>query len=302
MSRGEQGEVLFGDNLAHLEALQRDPDVCGHVALVYLDPPFGTGRNFGQYDDRWADGRKALVASLAPRFEKLRTILSDDGSILVHLDHRVAHLVAVLLDDLFGAGARVATPAVAPGFRNEIIWTYGLGGSSSRVYPRKHDTILWYSKGTTWTFDPPRIPATSARMRGQMKKQPDVWWGPPALEADLCGACGALTPHSSSDPVTTTVSDVWDIPSINNLAKERAGYPTQKPLALLERFISAHTRKGDLVVDPYCGRGTTMVAAIKLGRRAIGIDRGEEATTIARERLARIGLPNGAPAAANRRH
>jgi len=254
MARNEPNfRVIFGDNLAHLETLALDPRVVGHVALAYLDPPFGTGRDFGAYDDRWAGGRAELVASLAPRLRLLHRLLGDDGSILVHLDHRVAHMVAILLDEIFGPGDR-DPGADAPGFRNEIIWSYGLGGSSSRFYPRKHDTILWYTKGTTWTFEAPRIPAKSVRMRGETKKQPDV----------------------------------WDVPSINNMAKERTGYPTQKPLALLEPLVLAHTKKGDLVIDPYCGSGTTLVAAALHQRRAIGIDASEEAVAIAKKRLAEI--------------
>lgn len=267
--RGAHGEVLQGDNLAHLEALSREPEVSGHVALVYLDPPFGTGRDFGAYDDRWSGGRKGLLDHLVPRLAVLHRLLADDGSILVHLDHRVAHLVALHLDELFGPGEREPGGSRAKGFRNEIIWSYGLGGSSPRSYPRKHDTILWYSKGEEWFFDPPRIPARSARMRGLSKKQPDVWSGPPALD------------ETTNDART----DVWEVASINNMAQERSGYPTQKPLALLSPLVTAHSRPGELVIDPYCGSGTTVVAAVSNGRRAIGIDASPEAVATTHSRL-----------------
>ena len=268
----EPCEVIEGDNLDVLARLADDDAVRGRVALVYLDPPFGTGRNFGAYDDRWKGGRAGLVESLRPRLVLLHRLLADDGSILVHLDQRVAHVIAVLLDDLFGVGERdPATTPPTPGFRSEIIWTYGLGGSSSRVYPKKHDTILWYSKGERWTFDPPRIAARSARMRGQSKKQLDVMIGPPRVDHD--------------DDDVRSLADVWDLAAINNMAKERTGYPTQKPLALLERFVAAHSRPGELVLDPYCGSGTTLVAARRLGRSAIGIDESPEAVRVARERL-----------------
>ena len=240
--------IHHGDNLEVLTRLR--PSLEGEVALAYLDPPFGTGRDFGAYDDRWVGGRAGLLAFLRPRLELLHTLLRADGSILVHLDHRVAHEVAVMLDGIFGPGDR--DPAGGPGFRNELIWSYGLGGSSPRFYPRKHDTILWYTRGTEWTFEAPRVPATSARMKGLDKKQPDV----------------------------------WAVPTINNLAKERTGYPTQKPLALLEPLVRAHTNPGDLVLDPFCGSGTTLVAAVRCGRRAIGIDASEEAVRVARGRLA----------------
>jgi hypothetical protein len=236
-----------------------------------MDPPFGTGRDFGAYDDRW-ETRDALVSMLKPRFEAVRALLRDDGSILVHLDHRVAHAVAIVLDELFGAGdrdPRESTPR--PGFRNEIIWTYGLGGSSSRFYPRKHDVIFWYTKGPDWIFDPPTMPARSIRMKGREKKQLDVFAGPPSLPELEIALDGS--------------TDVWDVASINNMAKERTGYPTQKPLALLERFVLAHSRPGDLILDPFCGSGTTLAAAEKHGRSAIGIDKSPEAVRIARSRL-----------------
>jgi 16S rRNA G966 N2-methylase RsmD len=270
MSGHLPARIVEGDNLAVLHALSAE--LAGQVALAYMDPPFGTGRDFGAYDDRW-ETRDALVAMLRPRLEAVHALLREDGAILVHLDHRVAHAVAMLLDELFGAGDRdppKSTPA--PGFRNEIIWTYGLGGSSSRFYPRKHDVIFWYTKGSRWTFDPPRMPARSMRMRGQEKKQIDVFVGPPRVEE------GRVEEES----------DVWDVASINNMAKERTGYPTQKPLALLERFVLAHSRPGDWVLDPFCGSGTTLVAAQRHGRRAIGIDASQEAIRIARSRLALV--------------
>jgi DNA modification methylase len=261
--------VIEGDNLEAMRALEGE--LGGKIALAYMDPPFGTGRDFGAYDDRW-ETRDALVAMLRPRFEAVRALLRDDGSILVHLDHRVSHAVAMALDDIFGAGDRDPPESPPrPGFRNEIIWTYGLGGSSSRFYPRKHDVVFWYTKGSSWIFDPPTMPARSIRMKGQQKKQIDVFAGPPSLgelEIALDGS-----------------TDVWDVASINNMAKERTGYPTQKPLALLERFVLAHSRPGDLVLDPFCGSGTTLAAAEKHGRSAIGIDRSPEAVRIARSRL-----------------
>lgn len=261
--------VLHGDNLELLTGLEAE--LSAEVALVYLDPPFGTGRDFGAYDDRWPD-RAALLAMLRPRIEALHRLLREDGSILVHVDHRLGPGIATMLDEVFGPGDRdPARGAPQPGFRNELIWTYGLGGSSSRFYPRKHDVIFWYTKGSSWFFDPPRMPARSMRMRGQEKKQLDVFVGPPALDDDA--------------PI---LSDVWDVPAINNMAKERTGYPTQKPLLLLERLVAAHSRPGELVLDPFCGSGTTLVAARRLGRHALGIDIGAEAVRVAQERLAAL--------------
>jgi hypothetical protein len=267
--------LIHDDNVVALDRLLDDDAVRGRVSLAYLDPPFGTGRDFGAYDDRWEGGRHGLVASLRARFERLHRLLADDGSILVHIDPRIAHLVAVALDEIFGAGDRdPRSSAPRAGFRNEIIWTYGLGGSSSRVYPRKHDVVLWYTKGAEWFFDPPRIPARSNKMKGQSKKQLDVFVGPPALD----------------DDAPTLPSDVLDVASLNNQARERVGYPTQKPLALLRPFVRAHTRPGELVMDPYCGSGTTLVAAAMEQRAAIGIDVGEEAIAATTARLEGMGV------------
>jgi DNA modification methylase len=135
-------------------------------------------------------------------------------------------------------------------FINHLIWSYGLGGSSPRRFARKHDDILLYGKSDDYYFDPPMIPATSRRMHGQMKK----------------------------------ATDVIEIPSINNMASERVGYPTQKPLALLELLIGACCPPGGLVIDPFCGSGTTLAAAARLGRRFIGIDLNPDAVRIGRMR------------------
>lgn len=135
-------------------------------------------------------------------------------------------------------------------FVNHLIWSYGLGGSSPRRFARKHDDILFYAKGEGYFFQPPMVPATSNRMKGMNKK----------------------------------ATDVLDIPSINNMARERAGYPTQKPLALQELLINACCPNDGIVMDPFCGSGTTLVAATRLGRRFVGIDVNSDAVRIARKR------------------
>jgi DNA modification methylase len=139
----------------------------------------------------------------------------------------------------------------AGGFVNHLVWSYGLGGSSPRRFARKHDDILYYAKGPDYHFEPPLVPATSQRMKGRMKK----------------------------------ATDVIDIPSINNMATERVGFPTQKPLALLELLVGACCPDGGTVLDPFCGSGTTVVAALRLERRAIGIDASAQAVAVARARL-----------------
>ena len=139
-------------------------------------------------------------------------------------------------------------------FVNHLVWVYGLGGSSPRRFARKHDDVFFYSRAQGYFFDPPMVPATSVRMKGMMKK----------------------------------ASDVINIPSINNMSAERTGYPTQKPLALLELLVCACCPAGGLVIDPFCGSGTTLAAAAGSGRRWLGIDVNADAVRLSRERLAAI--------------
>lgn len=237
-------QVLCGDCLDVLADWPTDS-----VDLTYLDPPFNTGQTqvAGEavYEDRWSD-MGAYLAYMRPRLEAIHRVLKPNGAILLHCDWRTCHHFRLMLDEIFGMG----------GFVNHLIWRYGLGGSSPRRFARKHDDILFYVKGCDYFFDPPRIPATSNRMRGQMKK-----------------AC-----------------DVIDIPSINNMALERIGYPTQKPLALLDLLVRACCPERGVVLDPFCGSGTTIVAAQQSGRQFIGIDRSATAVRIARERCEAIAV------------
>ena len=154
----------------------------------------------------------------------------------------MSHYLKVAMDGVFGRA----------NFRNEVIWRYGLGGSSPRLWSRKHDILLFYTKSGKWHFDKPTEPATSNMMAGESKGMRDVW---------------------------------VDIPTINNMAAERLGYPTQKPLALLERVVEASSREGDLVLDPFCGCGTTIHAAQNLRRRWIGIDICVNACKVIEKRL-----------------
>jgi DNA modification methylase len=218
----------------------------GAVDLFYIDPPFNTGKtqtaDAGSYQDSWAT-TDDWVAWFRDRIEATIPKIKHTGSILVHVDWRTSHRVRVLLDELLGEDR----------FVNHLIWRYGLGGSSPRRFARKHDDILFYCiDPDRYFFEPPMVPATSNRMKGQFKK----------------------------------ATDVLDIPTLNNMADERVGYPTQKPLALLEMLIGACCPAGGLVYDPCCGSGTTLVAAKKLGRAYCGCDQNPEAIKVATDRLA----------------
>jgi DNA modification methylase len=234
------GQVIHGDCLTVLRAL---PAEC--VDLIYLDPPFNTGATqsarAGEYLDSWPT-MDAYLAYMRRRIDAMRRMLKPNSSFLLHCDWRTCHHFRLMLDEIFGT----------TGFVNHLIWKYGLGGSSPRRFARKHDDILFYANGEGYYFEPPRVPATSNRMRGMMKK----------------------------------ASDVIDIPSINNMALERTGYPTQKPLALLEMLIDACCPPEGVVLDPFCGSGTTLDAAQRLNRRWIGIDRSDVAVDIAYTRCA----------------
>lgn len=236
------------------------------IDFLYADPPFNTGRTqrspgrgrvlgratSAAYADAFGSSRE-FIAWLAPRLRASLPLLTPSALIAVHIDWRTSHHVRLLLDDLLGEDR----------FVNHLVWSYGLGGSSPRRFARKHDDILLYCLNPdAYYFDPPRVPATSNKMRGRMKKS----------------------------------TDVLTIPAINNMAGERTGYPTQKPLALLDVLVRACTPPGGLVVDPCCGSGTTLVAALSAGRRALGLDLNPDAVATASRRIAACsGAPPASP-------
>jgi DNA modification methylase len=245
-SRAPTNRLIQGDCLDVARAL--DP---ASIDLVYVDPPFFSGREQRgragtAFADRWDGGLEDYLVWLRPRLEAVRGLLKETGSLYVHLDWHAVHYVKVELDRIFGYR----------NFLNEVVWLYGLGGSSSRYWPRKHDNILWYARrrGRHW-FEAARVPATSQRMKGRTKKAPDY----------------------------------WHIPALNNMARERLGYPTQKPEALLRRIVESSCPPGGTVADFFCGAGTTLAVAAKCGRRWVGCDVSEEAIAVTRKRLEGIG-------------
>ena len=230
------------------------------VDLLYADPPFNTGRTqhgkkrgaesqAPSYNDSF-DSPAAWVGWLGERIAAILPAIKPTGSILLHVDWRTSHHARFLLDELLGPDC----------FVNHLVWTYGLGGSSKRRFSRKHDDILFYALDPDrYYFSPPMVPATSNRMKGELKK----------------------------------ATDVLDIPAINNMASERTGYPTQKPVALLSMLVNACCPPGGVVSDPCCGSGTTLVAACESGRRALGSDLNPEAVAIALGRIARVNAMPG---------
>jgi site-specific DNA-methyltransferase (adenine-specific) len=260
------------DNLDFMRTL---PDGC--CDMIYIDPPFFTGKTHQQkqgdhrFDDRWPEGLSAYLAFLKPRLEEMRRLLAESGSLYVHLDWHVSHYVRVMLDEIFGLDH----------FINEIIWAYRTGGRSSRHFARKHDTILVYARQKgRHVFNVQR----EGEFRTDGMKRDEQ--GRPYKQTRQ----GRLYFH----PEGPAMTDVWDIPFLSTVARERVGYPTQKPIALLERMIRASTNAGDCVADFFCGSGTTLVAAARLGRCCIGCDISKEAVALARSRLDAVGVQPGA--------
>lgn len=273
--------LLLGDNLPILRALADDPDVAGKVALAYLDPPFNTGGRFtagaasggrGRAGEpTWRDDmdRGAYLEWMTDRLKATKALLAPNGSLFLHVDPRVSHYLKVALDGIFGLRA----------FVNEIVWRYRSGGRSTRRYAAKHDVILWYANGPGWAFHPGDV-AVRAERRNHMRRSLDEAGN--AIRVIRSNGREYRYPECAIAPPC----DVWDdISHLNQRDPERTGYPTQKPLALLERIIAGSSSPGDLVLDPFCGSGTTLVAARRLGRRWLGIDSSPLAVQLCQKRL-----------------
>lgn len=254
------------------------------VDLIYLDPPFFTGKvqkgvakwqpNAMEvsYEDSkkfWGDSHKvnnmrehapewlkhiavqrpdfaSYLYYMMARLKACHKVLKHTGSIYLHCDWRASHYLKMIMDDVFEFY----------NYQNDIVWHYGLGGSSAERWSRKFDTILFYSKSSEYKFTPFMVKATSQRMKGLNKK----------------------------------CDNVWEIPTLNNMSRERQGYPTQKPLALLKRIINASSNEGDVVLDPFCGCGTAIIAAQQLNRQWIGIDISKDAYDISSKRHGELPL------------
>ncbi|MFP7761968.1 DNA-methyltransferase [Marisediminicola sp. LYQ134] len=271
-SRDSPSRVIHGDNLAATRPL---PD--GAFTVVYLDPPFNTGRSQSrqstrsernpdgavrgfkgqQYDRirgdlvRYDDSFDDYWSFLEPRLAEAWRLLADDGTLYLHLDYREAHYAKVLLDALFGREC----------FLNEIIWAYDYGAKSKTRWPTKHDTILVYVK------DPLGYHFDSS-----------------AVDREPYMAPGLVTPEKAA--LGKLPTDVWWHTIVSPTGHEKTGYPTQKPLGILKRIIAASSREGDWVLDFFAGSGTTGAAALALGRRFVLVDESPDALRVMRARFA----------------
>ncbi len=271
-----QNTIVLADNMEFLPTL---PDA--FFRLIYIDPPFNTGKTqqrtriqatatpngtrigFGNrryqihaYNSpAYADAFDDYLSFLEPRLREAHRLLTPDGSLFVHLDYREVHYVKVLLDHIFGREC----------FMNEIIWAYDYGGRSKSRWPAKHDNILWYAKGSenyVFRYDEiDRIPYMAPNLVGEEK------------------ASRGKTP-----------TDVWWITIVPTNSKEKTGYPTQKPLKLLERIIRVHTEPKDWVLDFFAGSGTTGEACARLGRQFVLVDNNPEAVQVMMKRLYTAGV------------
>ncbi len=267
-----KGTIYHCDNILLLKSLP-----AASVSLVYIDPPFNTGKKQSRQQikteqsetagDRtgfkglrykttvlgvqsYADSFDDYLSFLRPRLEEARRILTPDGSIYFHIDYREAHYCKILLDEIFGRES----------FLNEIIWAYDYGARTRKKWPAKHDTIFWYAKDPKsyiFNYDAiERIPYMAPGLVGPAK-----------------AAFGKLP------------TDTWWHTIVSPNGKEKTGYPTQKPISIIRRIIEASSRPGDTVMDFFAGSGTFGAAALELGRNFILADKNLQAIAVMKKRF-----------------
>ncbi len=301
--------LYFGDNLEILRKYIPD----NSIDLIYLDPPFGNNRDYNllyreniskqpgvhvkAFSDTWSWDKMAedtfqdirlytpsevgsliegmiagigttpvaaYLVMMTPRLIDMHRVLKDTGSLYLHCNPTSGHYLKLILDRIFGAR----------NFRNEIVWSYKGGGRSRKYFARKHDTIFFYTRSHEWTFNYEDILIDRTNRTYFTDSQGRRYW--------LKYGKRYYLKHEGKVP-----EDWWaDIDPLHGPYRERLGYPTQKPLALLERIIKVSSNEGDAVLDPFCGCGTTLIAAHKLNRHWIGIDITREAIESTSKRLA----------------
>lgn len=266
--------VFHDDCLNILKTLEDES-----VHMIYLDPPFFTqsrqvlrnaaGKEYA-FSDVW-QSREEYLRFMEVRLMEMSRILKASGTIFLHCDTSASHYLRLLLDRIFGES----------NFRSEIIWSYKRWSNSQKGLLPAHQTIFFYSKTNQYKFHSmyqAYSPTTNIDQILQERKRSET--GKVIYKRD---EKGDIVPSKEKRGVP--ISDVWEIPFLNPKAKERVGYPTQKPIELLERIIKLSTDPGDCVLDPFCGSGTTLVSAALLGRTFIGIDNNPEAVRLCRQRL-----------------
>ncbi|MYK95920.1 hypothetical protein F4009_18300 [Candidatus Poribacteria bacterium] len=289
-----------GDNLPILRGMNSES-----IDLIYLDPPFNSKTNYAapigskaagaEFKDTWtlrdidlawlldfeknhpkitrfvhavdSDSDKSYLIYMAPRLLEMLRLLKPTGSIYVHCDPTMSHYLKLLMDLIFGRKA----------FRNEVVWAYQRWTGATKAFQRMHDTLLFYGGGQEPTFNmlTENYSPKSKHKGRRVSRLTDT---------------GTLNQqYTGDDTRQKAMRDVWEISYLNSQAKERTGYPTQKPLALLNRIIQASSNEGDTILDPFCGCATACVAAHNLNRKWVGIDISPKAYELVRDRIAEMG-------------
>jgi DNA modification methylase len=298
----EPNRLFWGDNLHVMRQLPSES-----IDLIYIDPPFFSGRNYNvifgdqnelrSFSDIWEGGMPGYLIWLNARLYEMKRLLKKSGSIYIHLDWHASHYVKVEMDKIFGAG--IANGNAEPGFRNDISWCYTGGRVPKIAYGRRHDSILFYTKGSRWTFNwedimEPSSEAGAKKYRyedenGRYRLMGRCLNGSPIRAArDVSPEWEKTNPelvYRYYDKGGTLCLDYWNLDTINQNSTERIGYPTQKPETLLERVIMASSNEGDVVADFFGGGGSTAAIAQRLNRRWIACDQSRVAVAITADRL-----------------
>lgn len=291
--------LVYGDNLLTMQALLAGdpqtglPSLRGKVDLIYIDPPFDSKADYRTkvtlpgvdlqqkptvieqfaYADTWEEGTLSYLKMIYPRLVLMKELLSERGSIYVHIDWHVGAYMKIILDDIFGKDRLL----------NEIMWCYSIGGKGNSFYGRKHDTILLYSKSPNYTFNgKDKDVIVQRKLNTHMRTKIDDNGREYQEKTDK--KSGKIYRYYVDEGKVP--EDYWiDIEQLNREDAERVGYATQKPSKLLTRIIAASSNEGDLVCDFFGGSGTTAAVAEKLGRRWITCDIGKPAALVMRKRF-----------------
>lgn len=292
---GWKNKLIWGDNRLVMESLLER--FAGKIDLIYIDPPFATGADFSfkaqigeggvdlskvqsvveekAYRDTWGEGVSSFLTMLRTRLTLMRDLLAPHGCIFVHLDGNTSFLIREVMNEVFGAEC----------FCNSIVWSYKRWPGTQSVFQRMHDDILFYRK----------TPAHEEHRFNRLYEDVSE-----SYLKRFGGKTQVLDPASKTRKITVDeptkglpLRDVWDISIIAGVANERTGYPTQKPEKLLKRVIETSSNEGDLIADFFCGSGTTLAVAEKLGRRWIGCDLGRWGVHVTRKRL--LDIPDCRP-------
>ena len=267
-------KLYFGDNLTILKEL---PD--NSIDLIYADPPFNTGRDWGAYNDKWEKGLAGYLDFMKPRIEEIHRVLNDTGSFYLHCDPTASHYLKVLCDQVFGI----------TNFRNEIVYyRKSQCNNTIKKFSVAHDYILFYARSKKTLFNPVYLP------KGKLSKNTLKEYRHTNNEGEkykiTTDRGGKITRTYFKNIKGLLINSVWvkssDFPGLGGSSRQRTGYPTQKPIALLERIIKASSNEGDVVLDPFVGSGTSLDAAHGLQRNWIGIDEGQQAIETITFRLA----------------